>query len=367
MRNCDRCGKPIKGKCLNLDGQLIHRACFRCATCDKPITDKYIEQNGKFYHVGCHAELFGPLCAGCGKPILGPYIVAAGQCWHREHFVCAHCGKRLKNGYYEFEGKPYCEQHYAMMQGKRCTVCGAPLIGSYLMNAWGDPFCPEHQGQLPECYSCGRIISELSTGGGVRYADGRHMCSLCRKSAIDTQNACEEATAEVAAVLSRVGFDLTRKLPKLRLVDANEISRLAPKLQSQGQLNGLARTRTWTCGKKVVGVKVDEIVVLHGLPREHFQAVIAHELIHAWLVIQGYPKLEPVTEEGLAEIGAYFWLRLQHTLQARQRLHVMFHNEDPIYGKGFLAARLAMEQLSLPGLLAYVKKHGKLPELGTAH
>ena len=63
-------------------------------------------------------------------------------------------------------------------------------------------------------------------------------------------------------------------------------------------------------------VSVTAILVLAGMPWLLTGAVLAHELMHAWLRMEGYRELPPPVEEGLCQLMAYLWLEAQQ-LQAR--------------------------------------------------
>ena len=40
-------------------------------------------------------------------------------------------------------------------------------------------------------------------------------------------------------------------------------------------------------------------------------SIIAHEVMHAWLRLSGYPRLPPNVEEGLCQLMAMLWLEQQ--------------------------------------------------------
>jgi hypothetical protein len=48
-----------------------------------------------------------------------------------------------------------------------------------------------------------------------------------------------------------------------------------------------------------------------GLPWLLTGTVMAHELMHAWLVVDTFPTGPKVVEEGLCQLMAYLWLRSQ--------------------------------------------------------
>lgn len=300
-----------------------------------------------------------PTCAFCGGPIVGPYVTALGKHWHPEHFKCANCQRPiLEARFFEKDGRAYCEDCYHELFSPRCDICGLPIRSTYATNVWGEIYCEKHEREFERCYSCGRLICEELTGGGVEYDDGRWLCNRCRDTAIDTAADGEGVLEEVRRTLGWIGFDLGDATLPLRVVDQSELAAV----DGHGRdPNGHITTRTWTEDGRVVGREVAEILILDGLPKEHFAAIAAHELGHAWLFLQGYPELPPYVEEGLCQLSSYLWLDQQNTLEADCRMRLIDVEEDPVYGYGFRCALGSLERYSLPALLAYVRRNGRFP------
>ncbi|XP_027202989.2 uncharacterized protein LOC113796898 isoform X2 [Dermatophagoides pteronyssinus] len=119
---CAACEAPIVEKCLTALNKTWHPEHFTCAHCNKAMSDDpdgYHEHDSKGYCRPCYIELFAPYCRGCNKPIVDKICVTAlNSKYHTDCFVCRDCGCALKNGnYFEFEGEPYCEEHF------RCKMC----------------------------------------------------------------------------------------------------------------------------------------------------------------------------------------------------------------------------------------------------
>lgn len=310
---------------------------FVCARCARPFSaEGFYERDGKAYCQRDYQELFGPRCSAGGELI--------GQ---RRHF--------------EKDGKTYCEDHYWQQFGKRCAIGDEYLKGEYVVNAWGDAYCHGHASGLPACYSCQRVICQRLTGGGVRYGDGRAVCSRCRRTAIDSNAQGQPVLAQVRRTLARVGLDLGSVETPLLLVDQEEMNRHAAKLHSR-QPSGLASHAATTRNGVVVERTVTAIMILHGLPQEHFSKIAAHELGHSYLFMHGFPELPPLVEEGLCELAAYLWLRQQNTPEAAFRLRLMEKDDDPIYGQGYRAARRGLDRMALSALLENVRRRCRFPD-----
>ncbi|GFP79424.1 protein da1-related 2 [Phtheirospermum japonicum] len=54
--------------------------------------------------------------------------------------------------------------------------------------------------------------------------------------------------------------------------------------------------------------EVTAILVLYGLPRLLTGAILAHELMHGWLRLNGYRNLAPEVEEGVCQVLSHMWL-----------------------------------------------------------
>ena len=392
---CAGCRKPIgyEATITALD-QTWHADCFRCAGCGKVIGQaRFYAQQGQPYHETCYHARFSPRCAGCDQPVTGTYTTALGKTWHPAHFVCAHCGQPFngrsfyerngqvyckrdfdelfgqrcaagellgQNRYFEKDGKVYCETHYWEKFGKRCAIGGEILKGAYQINAWGDTYCAEHAAGLAECYSCHRFICLRLTGGGVPYGDGRSVCNRCRQTAIDTVAQGQPVLMQVRKALARLGLEIGPAETPLRLVDQYELNRRSTKSYSK-QPTGMACHQSTMRNGQVVERQVEAILILFGLPREHFAAVAAHELMHTYLYMNAFPDLDPVVEEGLCELAEYLWLKQQGTPEAAYRSGLMDKNDDPVYGRGFQLARQSLDKMPLLTLLNHVQKRARFP------
>ncbi|KAF2296163.1 hypothetical protein GH714_036439 [Hevea brasiliensis] len=58
--------------------------------------------------------------------------------------------------------------------------------------------------------------------------------------------------------------------------------------------------------------EVTAILVLYGLPRLLTGAILAHELMHAWLRLKGYRNLNLEAEEGVCQVLSYMWLNQKY-------------------------------------------------------
>jgi len=358
---CASCGEPVNGEHIRALGKEWHPEHFTCAHCGLPMKDgRFFEHDGLPFCNEDYTKLFAPRCAGCDEPITGSYTSALEQKWHPDHFICTHCSEPLRSKSFSVkEGRPYCKKDYHRLFSPSCSLCHQPMEDSYLTDRWGNSFCRKREGELPRCFSCGRLVSKEITGGGVRYRDGRNMCTICRRTAVEHPDTAGKVLAWVREQLSAHDIALPGNIP-LRLVGQEELDRLSAGGRNE-QTTGMARTRLTMENGKETGRSLDDIVVLYGLPGMHLAAVLAHELAHAYLFLNGYRGLSLKVEEGIAELFSYLCLKDRKDPEAVFRIRTMEKNSHPVYGTGFRAARRAMERYSLPRLLELVRKNSRLP------
>ena len=330
--------------------------CFRCK---QAISGNVLRAVNKDWHPQCF------VCYGCGGPIReARFSLFSGRPYHGECFVCEGCGKPIGNKRFLLgENKPYHEPCYHRRFTPGCAICDQPLIGKFSIDIWDNRYCVKHHKKLAPCTSCQRLISDKLTRGGQKLGDGTPICNLCLPAAITTQNQAQKVFEETRRGFEGLGFRLQGVATPFRLVDAREIRRFKKTKRSKPIL-GMARNQVVTRGKKVLRRDFQEIIVLAGLARLHFETVCVHELCHAWLFFGGYYGLPQKTEEGLCTLSEYLWLKQFDSQEAKVRRRMISENPDPIYGNGFREAVRALEKRDLNSLLAYVGKHGRFPGTG---
>jgi hypothetical protein len=333
-RVCARCGRWITGYYVQALGRNWHPDCFRCAACGNPIEGQYAEHDGKLYHPHCHQERFGLRCAACGSFIDGQYV--------------------------EYEGRPYHPDCHKQWFGKRCAVCGEYIEGQYIQTFWGEAYCARHATEYPECYVCQRPVCQRLTGGGKQYQDGRVVCMLCRKQAVDDQKQARRIMQQVQARMARYSLDTCQVSIPLEMVQLTRLTAegiSGPMARLQGQTIKQIQTRD---GQEVARI-IEALYVLGGLPPTYLENVLAHELGHVWLFMQHIDDLPEDLEEGLCNLFAYLLHQEQTSPEARHCMHLLEENPDLVYGDGFRRARAIYEQRGLPALLRGVAQHRRWP------
>eukprot|EP00003_Mantamonas_plastica_P014350 TRINITY_DN248_c0_g1_i3.p1 TRINITY_DN248_c0_g1~~TRINITY_DN248_c0_g1_i3.p1 ORF type:complete len:420 (+),score=122.35 TRINITY_DN248_c0_g1_i3:790-2049(+) len=131
VHECGKCGKPIYGDYIMLQGKYIHPEHFSCHECGAELRGgQCFEFDNELYCEYDYNKLIASCCAMCKKKIDGRALNALGRQFHPECFACSICESSLSDGqFYEKDGKAYCETHYYSLFGKMCANCEKPITG----------------------------------------------------------------------------------------------------------------------------------------------------------------------------------------------------------------------------------------------
>lgn len=281
------------------------------------------------------------ICAGCNSEIgHGRFLSCMGAVWHPECFRCHSCN--LPIGDYEFSvsgNRPYHKSCYKEHHRPKCDVCrnyiptnGAGLIEYRAHPFWLQKYCPSHERDgTPRCCSCERM--EPRETRYLLLDDGRKLCLECLDSAIMDTNECQPLYLEIREFYEGLNMKVEQQIPLLL------VERQALNEAMEGEKNGhhhlpetrglcLSEEQTVTTVSKrprvgagyrfidmitepfrlVRQCEVTAILILYGLPRLLTGSILAHEMMHAWLRLKGYPNLSPEVEEGICQVLAHMWL-----------------------------------------------------------
>jgi len=272
---------------------------------------------------------------------------------------CAYCGEPIDGAYMEQGGKLYhktCwEEHVAL----RCSLCGRIIQGSYVKDSWGNLYHTSHRKETAECEYCGRFISEKVTGGGVRYADGRNVCNICRRTAVDGEGTGRRLLAEAASRLAGIGVKVDPSRVRLQLVDVDLMGKLSG---DRSRLRTGYTQYEWESSsegkRRSESVTVD---VLIGMPRIETIATMAHELTHVWLSREGRFETEPALAEGSCNYAAVRVLEGYSGPEAAHLIVKMKGSEDPVYGEGLRRVIRFADRNGAPAWLQLVRSRDDFP------
>ncbi|KAL3521146.1 hypothetical protein ACH5RR_019295 [Cinchona calisaya] len=366
FRVCGGCNREIgSGNYLGCMGTFFHPDCFRCHTCGSPITEfEFSLSGGNSYHKSCFKELAHPKCEVCHQ-----FIPANGA------------------GLIEYRCHPY----------------------------WTQKYCPSHEyDKTARCCSCERLESQNARY--ISIGDGRSLCLECMESSIMDTGDCQPLYHAIRDYYEGMNMKIDQQIPML-LVERQALNEAIegekhgfhhmPEtrglcLSEEQTVAGILR-RPRVGGHGLVGMRtqpqkltrkceVTAILVLYGLPRLLTGAILAHELMHAWLRLKGYCNLNPEVEEGICQVLSHLWLESEvmpnmpstsaassssssSTWSSSKKggkshvenklgeffKHQIANDASPAYGGGFRAANAAVKKYGLRPTLDHIRLTGNFP------
>ncbi|CAN1224907.1 Protein DA1-related 1 [Linum grandiflorum] len=281
------------------------------------------------------------ICAGCNAEIgHGRFLSCMDAVWHPECFRCQACNHPITDHEFSMSGsRPYHKSCYKERHHPKCDVCNnfiptnsAGLIEYRAHPFWLQKYCPSHERDgTPRCCSCERMESRDTKY--LSLDDGRKLCLECLDSAIMDTHECQPLYFEIREFYEGLNMKVEQDVPLLL------VERPALNEAMEGEKNGhhhlpetrglcLSEEQTITTvfrrprigpGYRFVDIRtepyrlsriceVTAILILFGLPRLLTGSILAHELMHAWLRLQGFSNLSPEVEEGICQVLAHMWL-----------------------------------------------------------
>ncbi len=304
---CAKCNKLVKGEGVTHDGKLYHKDCMVCTYCGAKLSSSIVTYKGNLYHAECNPASGKKVCACCRKLISGTFCILNGKNYHNN---CYH---------------KYIE--------KKCSVCGQPITGTYIYDTWGNCAHTMHGAEKTRhCYSCGRIISGVSKQIGTDAV----LCSVCTSLSVTTSMQVEVCRKKVISIFNLLGIS---GVPEDMPIE------LKPKDLMGGALGRIHYNRS----RNRLFANFNIFMTL-GLPELHFRGVLAHEMLHSWLVLYGREVTEDECE-GFCNLGSGFVYQKENTEFSKYLLKRLYENTDKIYGEGYRLQKERYEKLGWAGLL----------------
>jgi hypothetical protein len=119
---------------LGKDKTRYHKDCVKCEVCSEKLVAGTHED--KLLCMAHYALAMQPKCAACSKAISGGYreITGGKEKWHPECFVCTVCSAELTAGLQIKDGKLYCIEDFAALNGTHCAGCQEIIVGQKLVS-----------------------------------------------------------------------------------------------------------------------------------------------------------------------------------------------------------------------------------------
>jgi hypothetical protein len=298
----------------------------KCDYCNTLLGSTWLEYKNHQYHNNCYTKYIQLKCNQCNNPITDSFI--------------------------EFEDKNYHPTCYTTFILPKCNICLQPLEGEYVIDSWNNKYHKNHVNDGVKCNSCTRIISQQITNGGFQIHDGRYLCSLCEINIVKTSNDINKSLQNVLDVFENVGLTHFPIDIPINLVDKLELGKLSKSLSSD-HLKGF----THTIETKTMFNTHREftVYILTYLPQIEFEAVLAHELLHVWL-LQNKIELSLQETEGFCNLGSMLIYNEYKTTFSDIHLESMQMSEDQIYGVGFRKMKNKLNSLGWNAFLTILKK-----------
>ncbi|XP_042006657.1 protein DA1-related 1-like isoform X1 [Salvia splendens] len=329
------------------------------------------------------------ICAGCNSEIgYVRYFSCMGVVWHPECFCCHACDLPISD--YEFkisDKRPFHKSCFKDLYHPKCVVCknfiplnAVGLIEYRAHPFWKQKYCPSHEHDgTPRCCSCERM--ECSQYIYLILDDVRKLCLECLDSSIMDTHECQPLYLEIQEFYE-----------SLMMKGHNHQATIGLCLSEEQTVNTILR-RPKIGGYRITDMspepytlvrkcEVTAILILYGLPRLLTGSILAHEMMHAWLRLKGYPNLSPKVEEGICRVMAHIWLESEiipcsgsNAASAskkgkrsafEQKLGQFFmqrtqSDSSEVYGDGFREGNKALLKYGLRSTLDHIRLTGSFP------
>ncbi|XP_076903302.1 protein DA1-related 1-like [Bidens hawaiensis] len=368
--------------------------------------NRNMNRNGNVYQPRSFPHSTGfRTCAGCKNAIgYGRVLRCMGGVWHPECLKCHGCKLSISDHEFLLSGNhAYHKSCYRENHHPKCDVChnfmrtnSAGFVEYKVHPFWGQKYCPSHErDRTPRCCSCDRFEAR-----GIQYtglSDGRKLCLECLDSAIMDTADCQPLFADIQRYFESLNMKLKQKIPLLL------VERQALNEAMDGETNGhhhmpetrglclseeqtvstVSRQPRIGIGNRLPSMRIEPynltrhsevtaILVLYGLPRLLTGSILAHEMMHAWLRLNGYPRLRQDVEEGICQVVGHMWLTSEIASISMSRppfekkladfLKSQIESDiSPVYGNGFRAGNRAVLKYGLQRTLHHIRSTGSFP------
>ena len=186
------------------------------------------------------------------------------------------------------------------------------------------------------------------------------ICKLCRDRAIESKGAGLAVLNEAHDLMEGHGILLRPFRPKFSLLDRQTLRKYSKSGNELGFTQAGRRTDRRT--GRIIELKI-QVFILEGLPYEAFLATAAHELMHAWIHLNGRPDAARWFKEGSCNMAAYLVLRAKRSYEAEYQIEQMRRQTDRVYGKGFRKVLKFVQRRGAAAWLQAVRTQKRLPLL----
>ncbi|XP_020891674.1 protein DA1-related 6 isoform X1 [Arabidopsis lyrata subsp. lyrata] len=293
-----------------------------------------VEEDGKLPMVNPPPSVRG----GCNSVIEhGRSVNVSGALLHPECLVCDACNKpiaiqEIKNYVSNSRGK-----FHKSCYNRYCYICKGKVRRNFGKHPfWEELYCLAHETDgTHKCCSCERL--EPQGTNFVTLGDGRFLCLECMDSAVMDSDECQPLHFDMRDFFEGLNMKIEKEFPFL-LVEKQALNKAEKEEKIQDYqyevvTRGICLSEAQTVdsvsqrpimgpNNKLIGMatepqrvtrecEVTAILILYGLPRLLTGYILAHEMMHAYLRLNGHRNLNNILEEGLCQVLGHLWLESQ--------------------------------------------------------
>ncbi|ESQ31142.1 hypothetical protein EUTSA_v10003845mg [Eutrema salsugineum] len=292
------------------------------------------EEDGKLLKVNPPCSM----CGGCSSAVeKGISVDVLGVLWHPGCFCCRACDKPIAIHEVENHVSNARGNFHKSCYDRYCYVCKEKKMRKYNQHHfWEERYCPAHESDgTPKCCSCERF--EPRGTNYVMLGDGRWLCLECMETAVMDSDECQPLHFDMREFFEGLNMKIEKQFPFL-LVEKQALNKAEKEEKIDYQYEVITRgiclseAQTVTSVSKrprMVGPRkqlidmvtesqrvvreceVTAILIIYGLPRLLTGYILAHEMMHAYLRLNGHRNLNKVMEEGICQVLGHMWLESQ--------------------------------------------------------
>ena len=266
--------------------------------------------------------------------------------------TCGSCKDEVGVVWYEQGGERFHEECLTESSIPHCLVCGKGLTKAHYTDGLGGYVCLEHLVQVKRCYSCQRFMKIEKSADLSLSAASYSVCPICARTAVNELAKAKRLWREVSDQLARSGINILPDV-QLTLVDRDELLEHTNGTARHPLGATLYRSDLTRSGDHVY--RDFRVLVLSGLPEAQLKEVLAHELMHVWMMSHTDERHALAVSEGSCQFAAYLVLSEDQSEQGRFYLEQLLTNDDPIYGEGLRQVMRIVEREGTAGWLDYLK------------
>ncbi|KAF8394149.1 hypothetical protein HHK36_020355 [Tetracentron sinense] len=309
---------------------------------------------------------------------------------------------------YENIFQPYAFPSFTGYNRMICHACNLPISNNEFAKGskyrvhpfWEQKYCCHHDyDDTPRCHSCERLASRHTHYTSIE--DGRKFCQECLEIAITSTEECLPLYVAIQEFFEGLNMKVGQQVP-LHLVDRHGLNEVVKGEKNAPELRGLCMLETRDVNNVVRSSRIMDafrikikkkmpyklkrkfevtvIMILSGLPRLLTGSILAHELMRAWMHLNGYSTVSRDVKEGMCAVLAHMWLESEimlgsgstsssssSTMDRRSKFEKNFgefckkmieKNQSKVSADRFRAANRAVNTYGFQATLAHVGKTG---------